>query len=77
MIITIKIQKIFQTILKKYIESNIGYDDIYKPKSKTVNINLGNIIRKIENDNKITTELKDNFIDDNIPNKTRIQFHNK
>ena len=52
---------------------------IYKPKSKTVNINLGNIIRKIENDDKISNELKDNFIDayNNIPNKTRIQFHDK
>ena len=34
---------------------------------------------KIENDDKISSELKDNFIDayNNIPNKTRIQFHNK
>ena len=40
---------------------------------------LGNIITKIENDNKISNELKDNFIDayNNIPNNTRIQFHNK
>ena len=62
-----------------YIKSSIGYDNIYKPKSKTVNISLVNIIRKIENDNKISNELKDNFIDayNNIPNKTRIQFHNK
>ena len=52
---------------------------IYKPKSKTVNISLGNIIRKIENDDKISNELKDDFIDayNNILNKTRIQFHNK
>ena len=52
---------------------------INKPKSKTINISLGNIIRKIENDNKISNELKDDFIDayNNIPNKTRIQFHNK
>ena len=52
---------------------------IYKPKSKTVNIILGNIIRKIENDDRISNELKDNFIDgyNNIPNKTSIQFHNK
>ena len=27
-----------------YIKSNIGYDNIYKPRSKTVNISLGNII---------------------------------
>ena len=62
-----------------YIKSNIGYDNIYKPKYKTVNVSLGNIIRKIENDDKISNELKDNFIDayNNIPNKTRIQFHNK
>ena len=52
---------------------------IYKPSAKTVNINLGNIIGKIENDDKISNELKDNFIDgyNNIPNKTRIQFHNR
>ena len=52
---------------------------IYKPSAKTVNINLGNIIGKIENDDRISNELKDNFIDgyDNIPNKTRIQFHNR
>ena len=62
-----------------YIKSNIGYDNIYKPKAKTVNINLGNIIRKIENDDRISNELKDNFIDsyNNIPNKARIQFHNR
>ena len=48
-------------------------------KAKTININLGNIIRKIENDNEISNELKDDFIDayNNILNKTRIQFHNK
>ena len=70
---------ILNYIKKIYIKSNIGYDNIYKPKSKTVNISLGNIIRKIENDNKISNDLKDNFIDayNNIPNKTRIQFHNK
>ena len=64
---------------KIYIKSNNGYDNIYKPKSKTVNICLGNIIRKIENDDKISNELKGDFIDayNNIPNKTRIQFHNK
>ena len=70
---------ILNYIKKMYIKSNIGYDNIYEPKSKIVNISLGNIIRKIENDNKISNELKDNFIDayNNIPNKTRIQFHNK
>ena len=31
-------------IKKIYIKSNIGYDKIYKPRPKTVNINLGNII---------------------------------
>ena len=36
-------------IKKIYIKSNIGYDKIYKPRAKTVNINLGNIIKKIEN----------------------------
>ena len=52
---------------------------IYKPKFKTINISLGNIIRKIENDNEISNELKDDSIDayNNIPNKTRIQFHNR
>ena len=62
-----------------YIKSNIGYDNIYKPRSKTVNISLGNIIKKIENDDKISNELKDDFIDayNNIANKTSIQFHNK
>ena len=62
-----------------YIKSNIGYDNIYKPKAKTVNINLGNIIRKVENDDRVSNELKDDFIDayNNILNKTRIQFHNK
>ena len=66
-------------IRKIYIKSNIGYDNIYKPRPKTVNISLGNIIKKIENDNKISNELKDDFINayNNIPNKTSIQFHNK
>ena len=66
-------------IKKIYIKSNIGYDKIYKPRPKTVNINLGNIIKKIENDDKISNELKNDFIDayNNIPNKTSIQFHNK
>ena len=70
---------ILNYIKKLYIKSNIGYDNIYKPKSKTVNITLGNIIRKIENDDRISNELKDNFIDgyNNIPNKTSIQFHDK
>ena len=67
---------ILNYIKKIYIKSNIGYDNIYKPKSKTVIISLGNIIRKIENDNKISNELKDNAYN-NIPNKTRIQFHNE
>ena len=62
-----------------YIKSDIGYDNIYKPKAKTINTSLCNIITKIENDDKISSELKDDFIDayNNIPNKTRIQFHNK
>ena len=70
---------ILNHIKKIYVKSNIGYDNIYKPKSKTVTISLDNIIRKIENDNKICNELTDNFIDayNNIPNKTRIQFHNR
>ena len=44
-----------------------------------LNVSLGNIIKKIENDNNISNELKDDFIDayNNIPNKTSIQFHNK
>ena len=70
---------ILNYIRKIYTKSNIGYDNIYKPRPKTVNINLSNIIKKIENDNKISNELKDDFIDayNNIPNKTKIQFHNK
>ena len=70
---------ILNYIKKIYIKSNIGYDNIYKPRSKTINISLGNIIKKIENDNKISNELKDDFINayNNIPNKTSIQFHNK
>ena len=66
-------------IRKIYIKSNIGYDNIYKPRPKTVNVSLGNIIRKIENDDKISNELKDDFINayNNIPNKTSIQFPNK
>ena len=70
---------ILNYIKKIYIKSNIGYDNIYKPRSKTINISLGNIIKKIENDDKISNELKDDFIDayNNIPNKTSIQFHNK
>ena len=70
---------ILNYIKKIYIKSNIGYDNIYKPRSKTVNISLGNIIKKIENDDKISNELKDDFIDayNNIANKTSIQFHNK
>ena len=70
---------ILNYIKKIYIKSNIGYDNIYKPRFKTVNISLGNIIKKIENDDKISNELKDDFIDayNNIANKTSIQFHNK
>ena len=70
---------ILNYIKKVYIKSNIGYNNIYRPRSKTVNVSLGNIIKKIENDDKISNELKDDFIDayNNIPNKTSIQFHNK
>ena len=70
---------ILNYIKKIYIKSNIGYDKIYKPRPKTVNIRLGNIIKKIENDDMISNELKDDFIDayNNIPNKTSIQFNNK
>ena len=70
---------ILNYIKKIYIKSNIGYDNIYKPRVKTINVSLDNIIRKIENDDKISKDLKDNFIDayNNIPNKTKIQFHNK
>ena len=70
---------ILNYIKKIYIKSNIGYEKIYKPRPKTVNVSLGNIIKKIENDNNISNELKDDFIDayNNIPNKTSIQFHNK
>ena len=70
---------ILNYIKKIYIKSNIGYDKIYKPRPKTVNVNLGNIIKEIENYDKISNELKDDFIDayNNIPNKTSIQFHNK
>ena len=70
---------ILNYIKKIYIKSNIGYDNIYKPRSKTINVTLDTIIRKIEKDYKISNELKDDFIDayNNIPNKTRIQFHNK
>ena len=65
--------------IKKYIKSNIGYNNIYIPRAKTINIRLDTIIRKIENDNKISNELKDDFIDayNKIANKTKIQFHNK
>ena len=37
------------------------------------------LLKKIENDDKISNELKDDFIDayNNIPNKTSIQFSNK
>ena len=70
---------ILNYIKKIYIKSNIGYEKIYKPRPKTVNVSLGNIVKKIENDDKISNELKDDFIDayNNIPNKTSIQFHNK
>ena len=70
---------ILNYIKKIYIKSNIGYDKIYKPRPKTINVSLGNIIKKIENDNNISNELKDDFIEayNNIPNKTSIQFHNK
>ena len=72
-------KSILDYIKKIYIKSNIGYNNIYKPRVKTVNISLDTIIRKIENDNKISNELKDNFIDsyNKIANKTKIQFHNK
>ena len=52
---------------------------IYIPRSKTINISLDNIIRKMENDNIISNDLKNDFIGDynKILNKTKIQFHNK
>ena len=70
---------ILNYIKKIYKKSNIGYDKIYKPRAKTVNITLDTIVRKIENDNNISNELKDDFIDayNKIANKTKIQFHNK
>ena len=70
---------ILNYIKKIYIKSNIGYDNVYKPRSKTINVSLDNVIRIIENDDKMSNELKDDFIDayNNIPNKTKIQFHNK
>ena len=70
---------ILNYIKKIYIKSNVGYEKIYKPRPKTVNVSLGNIIKKIENDNNISNELKDDFIEayNNIPNKTSIYFHNK
>ena len=70
---------ILNHIKKIYIKSNIGYNNISKPKAKTVNISLGYLIGRIENDDRISNELKDNFIDgyNKIPNKTKIQFHNK
>ena len=44
-----------------------------------VNVILDNIIRRIENDDKVSKDFKDDFIDayNNIPNKTKIQFHNE
>ena len=73
------LKDILNHIKKIYIKSNIGYNNIYKPKAKTFNISLGYLIGRIENDDMISNELKDNFIDgyNNIPNKTKIQFHNK
>ena len=46
---------------------------------KPVSISLNSIIKKIENDNKISNDLKDDFIEayNNISNRTKIQFHNK
>ena len=60
-----------------YIKSNIGYDIIYKPRVKTINVSLDNIIRKIGNDDKISKDLKDNSINayDNIPNKTNNKYY--
>ena len=37
---------ILNFIKKIYIKSNIGYDQIYKPRPKTVNVVLNNIIKK-------------------------------
>ena len=70
---------ILNYIKKIYIKSNIGYDNIYKPQAKTVNISLDRVVRKIENNDKISNELKDDFIEayNNITNRTKIQFHNK
>ena len=70
---------ILNYIKKIYIKSNIGYDNVYKPRAKTINISLDNIIRKIENDDKISNELKDDIIEvfNDIPNKKKIQFHDK
>ena len=73
------LKDILNYIKKIYIKSNIGYNNIYKPRVKTINVSLDKIIRKMENDDKISKDLKDNFIDasNNIPNKTKIQFHNE
>ena len=36
---------ILNYIKKIYIKSNIGYNNIYKPRAKTVNVSLDTIIR--------------------------------
>ena len=62
-----------------YIKSDIGYENIYKPRAKTDYISLDNIVRIIKNNDKISKDIKDDFIDayNTIPNKTKIKFHNK
>ena len=70
---------ILNYIKRIYIKSNINNDVVYKPRPKTINVSLDTIIKKMKNDDRISNELKDGFIDayNNIPNKTKIQFHNK
>ena len=70
---------ILNHIKKIYIKSDVSYENIYQPRPKTDYISLDNIVKKIEKDDKISKDIKDDFIDvyNSIPNKIKIRFHNK
>ena len=67
---------ILSTVKDTYLKSNIPYDDIYIPRTKTKYVYLDNIVRKLNINNNIPDEIKYNFVRDynNVVNKTSIKY---
>ena len=69
-------EPILNHIKDLYIKSNISYNDIYQPKSKTKIVSLDSVIRSIRKDGDIPNNLKEGLIYayNNIANKTTIKY---